>query len=142
MIDMEKSKPKPDTIHTISLKVPDMMENPGDMTVGEIIVSLGIDDSVTVFNHLNTEETFLVAIHAWSRRDSYDESMEVDSEKWLLTKLQEESKELPKFPLKISDDLVIDEHEDKGYVFEDGEGNKMSYNDVVEIMKSIEEFYK
>ncbi len=127
----------------ISLKVVDMMGDPGDMEIGEIKVSLGVDNSVRVFNGFSTEETLLVAIHAWSVKDSSGGSVE-DSEKWLQNQPEEEpenGEELSRFPLRISEDLVIDQ-QGKGYIFEDGSGNKMSYEEVVKVTQSIGEFYK
>ena len=122
-----------------SMTVLDMMGDPDDMETGEVKVSLGTDDRVRVFSGFAAPETFLVALRCWSEGESAD-----SAETWLRNQPEEEpeeNEELPRFPLRINERLVVCEA-DGGFVFEDGTGVEYRYEDTVAIMKNITEYFE
>ncbi len=121
-----------------AMTIADMMGELGDTERGEVRVCIDADDSVRVFENFAASETFLVALRCWSDGCSTEAG-----EDWLRNWPQEEAEddeELPRFPLAISEDLVVAEA-DGGYVFADRDGIEYDYEELVIIMKEVTEYF-
>lgn len=121
-----------------TLTVVDMMGEENETEKGEVKVSLGVDGVARVSDNFGASETFLVALRCWS--DGCNAQV---AEDWLRNWPQEEmvdDEELPRFPLVISEDLVVKEVEG-GYIFEDGLGIEYDYEQVIKIMKEVADYF-
>ena len=121
-----------------AMTLTDMMGDPDDMEPGEVKVSLSVDGKVRVFESFAASETFLVALRCWSEGCSAEVG-----EDWLRNWPQEEpegDEELPRFPLAISEDLVVTEA-DGGYSFADRDGVEYDYDETLKIMNEMAGYF-
>lgn len=148
-IDLMEKNEMGESIKTAEFKfvVPDMQAgSPGDMDSGTVEVTQGKDNKTIVKHGFSSSETFLVALVDWAKQD--DEEWNYNkSENWYREQPEEEpeedGQELSKFPLEIKDGLVIDEMEDvNSFVFKDGEGVELSFDQVSKIMEEVQEYFK
>lgn len=139
ILPMEKEKLFiPLKSEVFAMTIADMMGDPGDMEHGEVMVCAGVDGETRVFANFAATETFLVALRRWSDGCSTEAG-----EDWLRNWPQEEpeaDEELPRFPLAISEDLVVTEA-DGGYSFADRDGVEYNYEELVLIMKEVREYF-
>ena len=136
-MDYEKLFVSPKS-ETFVISVADMMGEENEMEQGSVTVALTAEGFARVSDSFAASETFLVALRCWS-----DGCSAKDGEDWLRNWPPEESdgnEELPRFPLVISDDLVITEI-DGGYTFVDSDGVEYDYEELVLIMKEMKEYF-
>lgn len=121
-----------------AMTLTDMMGELGEIEQGEVKICAGIDGETRVFESFAATETFLVALRCWSEGCSAEAG-----EDWLRNWPQEETEaneELPRFPLTISEDLVVTEA-DGGYVFADRDGVEYDYEETVKIVKEMSDYF-
>lgn len=136
-MDYEKLFVSPKS-ETFVISVADMMGEENEMEQGSVTVALTAEGFARVSDRFAASETFLVALRCWS-----DGCSAQVGEDWLRNWPPEESdgnEELPRFPLVISEDLVVKESEN-GYIFEDSLGIEYGYDEVVKILKEVADYF-
>lgn len=130
---------------TFEFAVPVVNGTEGENISGEVVIVGDGEGNVRVKNGFRDRDVFLVAMADWANADNRESHG--DSLRWLREQPEEEPEEEGEeqsiFPLEITSGFVIDEgEEDESYIFQDGERKNLTYDEVVEIMMKVKEYFK